>query len=206
MAPKTEKRSDPGDGVKYSRGQFDEYYGKKQGAKQWEAAGQAAPKAKAKVKAKAKARGKDRADIWSARPADSESKLDHGPGHERRVYANITQLLSDEHNPTPLVLLNKVVGLKHAKLCAKLEWRNPFGSVKDRVGASLILDGIEKGHIGKDTKLVEPTSGNTGLGLIMMANTKGLPLTVPISTRVPQEKRNALRFLGAKLIELDDEL
>jgi len=53
---------------------------------------------------------------------------------------------------------------------------------------------------------VEPTSGNTGLGLVMMANTRGLPLTVPISTRVPAEKRNALKLMGAKLIELDDEL
>mmetsp|Transcript_88286 Transcript_88286/g.175467 ORF Transcript_88286/g.175467 Transcript_88286/m.175467 type:complete len:150 (-) Transcript_88286:1675-2124(-) len=140
------------------------------------------------------------------RPAGSLSRVDHGAGHERRIYTDITQLLSDENNPTPLVRLNKVTGLKHAELYAKLEWCNPFGSVKDRVGANLILDAEEKGLIGPSTKLVEPTSGNTGLGLVMMANTRNLPLTVPISTRVPAEKRNALRFFGANLIELDDDL
>jgi len=140
------------------------------------------------------------------RPPGSRSRIKHGAGHDRRVYTDITQLLCDEDNPTPLVLLNRVTGLKHAKLYAKLEWCNPFGSVKDRVAANLIMDAEEKGLIGPDTQLVEPTSGNTGLGLIMMANAKGLSLTVPISKRVPAEKRNALRFMGAKMIELDDDL
>lgn len=140
------------------------------------------------------------------RPPGSFSRVNHGPGHDRRVYSNITQMLSDEDNPTPLVLLNSVTGLKHAKLYAKLEWHNPFGSVKDRVAANLIMDAEERGNIVSGTHLVEPTSGNTGLGLVMMANTRNLPLTVPISTRVPLEKRNALKLMGAKLIELDDDL
>jgi len=142
---------------------------------------------------------------------DSASKppgrISHGPRHAKRVYSDITQLLCDEDNPTPLVRLNHVAGYKHAELYGKLEWFNPFGSVKDRVGSNLIMDAEEKGLITKDTQqLVEPTSGNTGLGLIMMANTRRLPLTVPISTRVPAEKRNALKLMGAKLIELDDDL
>lgn len=140
------------------------------------------------------------------RPPDSYSRIDHGPGHERRVYTDITQMLSDEQNPTPLVRLNRVTGLQHAELYAKLEWRNPFGSVKDRVGANLLMDAEDRGLVTRATRLVEPTSGNTGLGLAMMCNSRQLPLTVPISTRVPAEKRNALRFLGANLIELDDEL
>lgn len=142
----------------------------------------------------------------SSRPPHSCSRHNHGPGHDLRVYSHITQMLCDENNPTPLVRLNKVTGFKHAELYGKLEWYNPFGSVKDRVAANLIADGEEQGRITPGTNLVEPTSGNTGLGLVMMANTRGLPLTVPISTRVPLEKRNALRFFGAELIELDDEL
>lgn len=150
-------------------------------------------------------------------PFLSVSHIDHGPKHEFRSYENILQLLSDEKNPTPLVRLNKVTtGLKHAKLYAKLEWYNPFGSVKDRVAANMIYNAEEQGKVDPPgsaaadgtakTRLVEPTSGNTGLGLAMVANARKLPLTVPISTRVPAEKRNTLRFMGAELIELDDEL
>jgi len=140
------------------------------------------------------------------RPPGSVSRLDHGPGHMRRVYTDINQMHSDEYNATPLVRLNHVTNFKHAELYAKLEWFNPFGSVKDRIAANLVLDAEDKGLIGPGTKLVEPTSGNTGLGMIMMANSRKIPLTVPISTRVPAEKRNALKLMGAKLIELDDEL
>lgn len=144
--------------------------------------------------------------LWAGRPPDSQSRFNHGEQHGRRVYTDITQMLCDEDNPTPLVKLNRVTGLKHAELYGKLEWHNPFGSVKDRVAANLILDAETSGKIDKSTQLVEPTSGNTGLGLVMMANTRQLPLTVPISTRVPEEKRNALKLMGAKLIELDDDL
>lgn len=144
--------------------------------------------------------------LWDDRPPNSHTRLSHGKGHDRRVYADITQLLADENNPTPLVKLNHVVGYKHAELYGKLEWFNPFGSVKDRVAANLILEAEASGKLTPSTQLVEPTSGNTGLGLVMMANTRRLPLTVPISTRVPLEKRNALKLMGAKLIELDDDL
>lgn len=146
--------------------------------------------------------------LWANRPPNSHARwTSHGPNHNKRVYEDIQQLLPDENNPTPLVKLNHVTGFKHAVLYGKLEWFNPWGSVKDRVGANLVMDAEEKGFINQGTKqLVEPTSGNTGLGLVMMANTRRLPLTVPISTRVPAEKRNALKLMGAKLIELDDEL
>jgi cysteine synthase len=144
--------------------------------------------------------------LWDGRPPGSESRFEHGDRHGNRVYSNIQQMLCDEDNPTPLVKLNRVTGFKHAELYGKLEWYNPFGSVKDRVAANLIMDAEAAGLIDKSTTIVEPTSGNTGLGLIMMANTRGMSLTVPISTRVPEEKRNALKLMGAKLIELDDEL
>lgn len=66
--------------------------------------------------------------------------IDHGPKHHLRVYDHIFELLSDVDNPTPLVKLNKLVPFKHAKVYAKLEWYNPFGSVKDRVGFNMICD------------------------------------------------------------------
>jgi cysteine synthase/rhodanese-related sulfurtransferase len=126
--------------------------------------------------------------------------------HKTRVYDSILGLLSGEDNPTPLVRLNRVTPFKHATVYGKLEWYNPFGSVKDRVAANLIIDAEEKGLLAKGQKLVEPTSGNTGMGLAMMANAKGYSLTTPLSTAIPQEKRTVLRFFGSEVIELEDSL
>jgi cysteine synthase len=145
--------------------------------------------------------------VQNVDPYAASSGIYHGESHHVRVYDNMLQLLSDADNPTPLVRLQHVTKhLKHAKVYAKLEWYNPFGSIKDRVAANLVNHGEQVGHLTPGTKMVEATSGNTGLGLVMVANAKGYPLTVPISTRVPAEKRNALKFMGADLIELDDEL
>ena len=83
--------------------------------------------------------------------------------HGLRSYDSILGLLSDEDNPTPIVRLNKVTPFKHTQVYAKLEWYNPFGAVKDRVAANLVEDAEEQGLMGEDQKLVEPTSGNTGL-------------------------------------------
>ena len=79
-----------------------------------------------------------------------------------RVYDNILELLPNQDNPTPLVKLNKVHGLE-MQIYAKLEWYNPFGSVKDRIASSLIEDGENKG-LTNQKKIIEPTSGNTGIG------------------------------------------
>lgn len=118
----------------------------------------------------------------------------------------MTGLLSGEDNPTPLVLLNKVTPFKHTKVYAKLEWYNPFGAVKDRVAANLIRDAEERGVLKPGTKLVEATSGNTGVGLIMMGNLMGYSLRTPLSGQIPLEKRTTLRFFGADVEELDDSL
>ena len=126
--------------------------------------------------------------------------------HETRVYDSILGLLSSADNPTPLVKLNRVSPFKHATVYGKLEWYNPFGSVKDRVAANLITDAEEKGLLAEGQKLVEPTSGNTGMGLAMMANAKGYSLTTPLSNAIPQEKRTVLRFFGSDVIELQDSL
>lgn len=126
--------------------------------------------------------------------------------HERRVYESMLGMLSSEDNPTPLVRLNRVVPFQHARVYAKLEWYNPFGAVKDRVAANMIRDAEERGVLGPVTKLVEPTSGNTGMGLAMISNAKGYSLTTPLSSAIPGEKRAVLRFFGSDVIELSDTL
>jgi cysteine synthase/rhodanese-related sulfurtransferase len=126
--------------------------------------------------------------------------------HQTRVYESILEMLSNAENPTPLVRLNRVVPFKHAKVYAKLEWYNPFGAVKDRVAANLIRDAEEHGRIAPHTRLVEPTSGNTGMALAMIANAKGYGFTATLSNKIPAEKRASLRLFGTEVIELDDEL
>lgn len=126
--------------------------------------------------------------------------------HALRVYDSILGLLSSEENPTPLVRLHRVVPFKHAKIYAKLEWYNPFGAVKDRVAANLVRDAEERGTLAAGKKLVEATSGNTGLGLAMIGNAKGYTLRTPLSAAIPLEKRTVLRFFGTDVQELDDSL
>jgi cysteine synthase/rhodanese-related sulfurtransferase len=129
-----------------------------------------------------------------------------GDDHQKRVYDSMLGLLSGEDNPTPLVRLRRVVPFTHARVYAKLEWYNPFGAVKDRVAANMVREAEESGALGAVKKLVEPTSGNTGMGLAMVGNAKGYSLTTPLSMDIPQEKRSVLRFFGADVIELSDAL
>ena len=126
--------------------------------------------------------------------------------HTLRVYDSIIGLLSSEENPTPLVRLNKVVPFEHAQVFAKLEWYNPFGAVKDRIAANMIRDAEERGLLGPGKKLIEATSGNTGLGLAMVGNAKGYPFQATLSIAIPLEKRTVLRFFGGEVTELDDML
>jgi cysteine synthase/rhodanese-related sulfurtransferase len=126
--------------------------------------------------------------------------------HQNRVYDSILGLLPSADNPTPLVRLQRVPGLRHAKVYAKLEWYNPFGAVKDRVAANLVRDAEDNGELAERVRLVEPTSGNTGIALAMIANAKGYRFTATLSNKVPVEKRASLRLFGATLEELDDDL
>jgi cysteine synthase/rhodanese-related sulfurtransferase len=121
-----------------------------------------------------------------------------------RVFDSILDLLSNADNPTPLVRINRILPYKHTQVYAKLEWYNPFGAVKDRVAANLVRDAEERGI--RIDQLVEPTSGNTGMGLAMISNAKGYKFTATLSLAIPSEKRGALRTFGAKLVELADEL
>ena len=129
------------------------------------------------------------------------------PNHATRVYDGMMEMLSSEENPTPIVRLNRVLpSHTQAKIYAKLEWYNPFGSVKDRVAENLLRDADERGLLAEGQQLVEPTSGNTGMGLAMLANAKGYSLTTPLSNKIPAEKRIMLRMFGTNVEELDDDL
>src|SRR5258706_5800256 len=117
----------------------------------------------------------------------------------RRVFDSVLDMLSSEENPTPIVRLNRITPFKHTKVYAKLEWYNPFGAVKDRVAANLVRDAEERGI--KLENLVEPTSGNTGMGLVMIANAKKLKFTATLSLAIPEEKRSSLRPFGGQLVQ-----
>ncbi|MBB76189.1 MAG: hypothetical protein CMJ75_16905 [Planctomycetaceae bacterium] len=126
--------------------------------------------------------------------------------HSLRIYDSMLGMLSNEDNPTPMVRLNHVVPHQHTTFLAKLEWYNPFGAVKDRVAANLIADAEQREALAPGKRLVEATSGNTGLGLAMIGNAQGYPLQTPLSQAIPLEKRTVLRFFGAEVVELDDSL
>jgi cysteine synthase/rhodanese-related sulfurtransferase len=126
------------------------------------------------------------------------------PDHSLRTYDSVMEMLSSADNPTPIVRLRRVVPFKHTKVYAKLEWLNPFGSVKDRVAANLVADAERRGEpLGN---LVEPTSGNTGMGLAMISNAQNYRFTATLSNAIPLEKRSALRLFGTHLVELKDDL
>ena len=129
------------------------------------------------------------------------------PNHSTRVYDGMLEMLSSEENPTPMVRLHRVLpSSMQAKFYGKLEWYNPFGSIKDRVAANLVQDAHAKGLLKEGQQLVEPTSGNTGMGLAMVANAQGYALTTPLSNKIPAEKRTMLKLLGTNVEELDDDL
>jgi cysteine synthase len=121
----------------------------------------------------------------------------------RRVYDSIVDLAPNPDNPTPMVRLSSRMN-PHPdyEVLLKLEGMNPFGSIKDRT-ALFMLNGLE---LGPDQALVEPSAGNTGIALAAMANARNLPIEIAVPNGTPEEKKALLRFLGAELIEVEDEL
>ncbi|ADQ41120.1 cysteine synthase A [Caldicellulosiruptor acetigenus I77R1B] len=112
------------------------------------------------------------------------------------IYNNITELIGK----TPLVRLNKLSKEYDAEIVAKIEYFNPGGSVKDRIGLAMIEDAEKRGLINKDTVIIEPTSGNTGIALAMVCAVKGYKLILTMPETMTIERRKLLRAYGAEIV------
>jgi cysteine synthase A len=113
-----------------------------------------------------------------------------------RLYTTITGTIGH----TPLVRLNRMAADASAEVVAKLEFFNPLGSVKDRIAAYMIADAERRNRIGPDTLIVEPTSGNTGIGLAFVCASKGYRLCLTMPDTMSVERRKLLVHLGAEVI------
>jgi len=113
-----------------------------------------------------------------------------------RIADDIAELVGN----TPLVRVNRITDGAAARVIAKLEFFNPAGSVKDRIGVSMIDAAQAAGLIGPDTVVVEPTSGNTGIALAMVCAARGIPVVFTMPETMSIERRILLRAYGAELI------
>lgn len=115
-----------------------------------------------------------------------------------RIAKKLTELIGN----TPLLELSNYEEQQElaAKIIAKIEYFNPLGSVKDRVANAMIQQGIAEGKIDKDTVIIEPTSGNTGIGLAFVAASKGLRLILTMPDTMSMERRKIVSALGAEVV------
>ena len=112
------------------------------------------------------------------------------------VYNNILETIGN----TPLVKLNNLTDENSANVYVKVEFMNPGSSVKDRIALHMIETAEKEGKINKDTTIVEPTSGNTGIGLAMVAAAKGYKAVLVMPDTMSKERRNPLKAYGAELV------
>lgn len=117
------------------------------------------------------------------------------------IYENICQAIGN----TPLVKINKLNPNRNVTICAKLEGNNPTGSIKDRIALKMIEQAEANGSLVKGKTIIEPTSGNTGIGLAMIGAVKGYDVEVVMSRAVSIERRKMIRSFGAKVILTDAE-
>ncbi|WP_020473948.1 cysteine synthase A [Zavarzinella formosa] len=113
-----------------------------------------------------------------------------------RIYDNITECIGN----TPLIRVRRLSAGCHANVLAKMENFNPLWSVKDRIGVAMIEDAERRGKVNADTIIIEPTSGNTGIGLAFTCAAKGYKLTVTMPESMSIERRRLLKAFGANLV------
>jgi cysteine synthase len=125
---------------------------------------------------------------------------------ETAVYDDVLQMLPGPENPTPLVRLRRLNPVPDFALYAKLEWLNPFGSVKDRAAGALVRGLEEQGLLTDGRGIVEPTSGNTGISLAAIAAARGYRMRAVVPNKVPLEKKVLLKIAGADLDVMNDDV
>ncbi|HVJ80175.1 MAG TPA: cysteine synthase A [Planctomycetia bacterium] len=113
-----------------------------------------------------------------------------------RTFDTVTQTIGE----TPMIKINRLVPAGQATVFAKCEFFQPLNSVKDRIGVAMIEAGEKEGKVNKDTVIVEPTSGNTGIALAFVCAAKGYKLTLTMPESMSLERRALLRMMGAELI------